>query len=169
MIYMYCATLPNHKKYVGITSDINHRFRNHKISDSVFGRALRKYKTWNVKIIGYFETYEEAFEAEKIAINKYGSSIKEFGYNVSEGGRGPTKCSAWNLGINWPEETKDKISKAFGRKPVKVFKNGELVGTWNNLNKCSEDLMIHRGNISHCLSGKLKSTGGYTFEVYGGQ
>jgi hypothetical protein len=38
------------------------------------------------------------------------------------------------------------------------------VGTWTNLNKCGQDLGLYRGNISHCLSGKLKTTGGYSFE-----
>lgn len=164
MIYLYCATLPNNKKYIGVTRDINHRFRNHKISKSVFGNALRKYKTWNLKIIGYFDNYEDAYAAEQEAISIYKSSVKYYGYNVSQGGPGPSKWEPWNKGKKLNKDTKDKISLTLGSKPVKVFKNNVLVGTWFNLNECSRDLNIHRSNITHCLNNKLKSTGGYTFE-----
>jgi hypothetical protein len=125
---------------------------------------MRFYKTWNVRILGMFESYDEAYIAERETIKLHGSSIKEYGYNVCDGGRGPSAYPAWNKGKPFSQEIRDKVSKTLGSTPINVFKDGTLIGAWINLNKCSQDLKLHRGNITHCLNGKLKTTGGYSFE-----
>lgn len=168
MIYLYCITFPNCKKYVGITKNVKLRMHHHKYAKSVIGSAFRKFKIANVKIMGYYKNYEDAYKAEIELIKELESTVKDFGYNVSKGGQGPSVYKAWNRGIPQKEEVKSKISKSCGSKTVIVYKDGQVVGTWTNLNKCSSDLKVHRGNISHCLSGRLKKTGGYKFEVFNG-
>lgn len=63
------------------------------------------------------------------------------------------------------KEDKLKISKTLGSKKVLVYnKKDVFIGEWENLTKCSEDLGLFRGNITHCLKGKLNSTGGFIFK-----
>ena len=74
-----------------------------KGTDTHLYRAIRLYgnKAFSWKIIGEFETPEEAknFEREQIALLK--SNQSEFGYNTTEGGEAPRHT----------EETKRKISQ----------------------------------------------------------
>jgi hypothetical protein len=39
-----------------------------------------------------------------------------------------------------------------------------LIGTWDNQTYCANELNIHRGNVSKCLSGKLSKCNGYIFQ-----
>lgn len=192
MICVYCFTFPNLKKYVGVTSDFNRRMKQHihearkEQPGMVVSRALQKYKSVNVKILGMFDNYEDANNFEIEMIKKLDSM--DFGYNVTSGGMGSSGYSRsdetkkklskslkgnpklmgrtpWNSGKQFSEEVKTKISKTLGSVLVLVFKDNQLIGEWVNLNQCAQELGLHRGNITHCLKGKLKSTGGYTFEI----
>lgn len=192
MICVYCFTFPNLKKYVGVTSDFNRRMKQHvheakkEQPGMVVSWALKKYKLVNVKILGMFDNYDDANMFEIEMIRELGSI--EFGYNVTSGGLGSsgyqrseeTKIklskslkgnpklmgrTPWNTGKPFTSEVRSKISKTLGSKPVLVFKDGEFIGEWSNLNQCAQDLNLYRGNITHCLKGKLKSTGGYKFEI----
>lgn len=42
--------------------------------------------------------------------------------------------------------------------------NNNIIGIWNNQTYCANELNIHRGNISKCLSGVLSKCNGYIFE-----
>lgn len=50
-------------------------------------------------------------------------------------------------------------------KPIKVFKDGELVAIYPCINEAARDLNLSRGNISSCLKGIRTHTKGYTFEL----
>ena len=50
-------------------------------------------------------------------------------------------------------------------KPIKVFKNGELVAIYSCINEAARDLNLSRGNIFGCLKGIRSHTKGYTFEL----
>lgn len=50
-------------------------------------------------------------------------------------------------------------------KPIKVFKNGELVAIYSCINEAAMDLNLSRGNIFGCLKGIRSHTKGYTFEL----
>ncbi len=171
MNIVYCFTFPNGKKYIGVTSNFNRRMTMHKQSaksrtnDSLVHKALRKYKTVTVKILGRFEKFEDALNEEQKLIKELNTRETGYGYNLTNGGEGTLGCSPWNKGKVFKSETKEKISVSLGSKPIEVFKkDGTFVGSWINLNKCSTELKLYRGNITHCLKGKLNSTGGYIFK-----
>lgn len=46
---------------------------------------------------------------------------------------------------------------------VKDMMTGEIVGIWKNQSLCGKELNIHRGTISKCLTGALKSSNGMSF------
>ena len=50
-------------------------------------------------------------------------------------------------------------------KPIKVFKEGELIAIYPCINEAARDLNLSRGNINSCLNGSRKHTKGYTFEL----
>jgi len=185
-------SFPNGKKYVGVTEDFKRRIYQYRCAaktnkySSLVHKAIRKYgedKT-NVKILGRFYKYEDALNFEKELIKQF--DTREFGYNLTDGGQGQSgykrspvtletklKLSLANRGrivlsrrgVLVDQFVRDQISKTLGSKEVEVFKkDGAFIGSWINLNKCSQDLDLYRGNITHCLKGKLKSTGGYIFK-----
>lgn len=50
-------------------------------------------------------------------------------------------------------------------KPIKVFKNGNLIAIYPCINEAARDLNLSRGNIFGCLKGARNQTKGYTFEL----
>lgn len=88
---VYMHTLPNGKKYIGITKqDVARRWQNGKgyKSNSRFYRAILKYGWDNIKHEVLFEnlTQDEAYQLERemIALNE--SNNPNYGYNQTEGG-----------------------------------------------------------------------------------
>jgi predicted GIY-YIG superfamily endonuclease len=175
MNYVYCMTFPNCKKYIGVTNDFKRRIRQHRSAyknnrGSLVHRAIRKYgeNLVNIKILGTFENRSDALNFEQKMISQ--SDSFGMGYNLTLGGEGQVGSigrTPWNKNKPLNDQVRSKISKTLGSKPVNVYKTGNFIGCWHNLNKCSRDLNLHRGNITHCLTGKLKTTGGYSFEYRG--
>lgn len=60
-------------------------------------------------------------------------------------------------------EVREKISRALGGSPVKVWKDGVVITTYPTLSQCSRELGIRIGNISMVLNGKRNYAGGYHF------
>lgn len=55
-----------------------------------------------------------------------------------------------------------KLAKERMKRPFVVFtKGGEVVGEWENVVTCANDLKLYSSHLSSVLSGRLKSTGGY--------
>lgn len=188
-IVVYLMTFPHGKRYVGVTADLKRRMYQHKRAaktgkySSLVHKAINKYgeENVNVKTLGYFSNMKDALEYEKELIAQF--DARDYGYNLTDGGQG-------RLGFKHTEETKRKLSKlktgvkiknprrdftipasvkkkiayTLGARPIEVYKNNVIIGTWTNLSKCASDLNVHRPNITHCLNGKLKTTGGYSFQ-----
>jgi group I intron endonuclease len=109
LIYVaYCFTNKiNSKKYVGITSNMNRRFKQHKSGRNrcpVFLSAIKKYgfENFEFAIIEKNLTCEEAKLLEKKFIKNFNSMVPN-GYNRTEGGDASVKHS---------EESKNKISES---------------------------------------------------------
>lgn len=51
----------------------------------------------------------------------------------------------------------------FGRKPVKVFKNEEIVGVFSSLLSAADSVGVNYAKASECANGKRRKTGGYSF------
>lgn len=91
---VYMITFPNNKKYIGISNNIRRRMTEHNQdfrNNLPIENAIKKYG----KIEKFILLEEIAAEdrqimreREKYWIAKYRSNLKEFGYNVSEGGDG---------------------------------------------------------------------------------
>lgn len=109
MVYIYCLTFPNLKKYIGLTENIKRRMQMHQSlakrenPKMLISRAFKKYKTCKVTILGYCQTYKEAEQLEIDLIKEY--ETQKFGYNVALGGN-------TTRGYRHTVETKLKISKA---------------------------------------------------------
>jgi group I intron endonuclease len=107
---------PNGKKYIGITKqEPKKRWLNGKgyKTNNYFYKAINKYNWANIehKILFKELTKEEAEIKEKELIKKYKSNIREFGYNIENGGH--VNCVS--------NETKEKISKTMKEK--QIYKN----------------------------------------------
>ena len=47
---------------------------------------------------------------------------------------------------------------------IQKTKDGEIIKEWKSLQKASDELNIERSNISHCLRGRIKTSGGFKWE-----
>ena len=47
---------------------------------------------------------------------------------------------------------------------IQKTKDGEIIKEWESLQKASDELNIERSNISHCLRGRIKTSGGFKWE-----
>lgn len=119
IFYIYKITnLQNNKIYIGKTNDVDRRWQMHKI---IAKGGLEKYKVhfnyihaailkygednFKIEIINKFCNEDEAYKAEEQIIKKFNSSDREFGYNLSAGGKGVMSGRPVSL------ETREKISK----------------------------------------------------------
>lgn len=132
---VYCHTLFDGRKYIGITCQkLNNRWRKNGEGYKTtihFYRAIQKYG-WNKFqhiLIADNLTKEQAEQMEIDLIKKYKTNISKFGFNISNGGntlsgykhsiKAKEKISKalkgktpYNKGVPMSEEQKIKISKA---------------------------------------------------------
>ncbi len=87
--------------------------------------------------------------------------------NISESQKGE-KCHNW--GKKATKETKLKMSEAqkgLGTKKISQYtKDGEFIKHFNSIKEANEKLGIHIGNISQCLTGKIKTSGGFIWKYF---
>ncbi len=97
-VYQYQCT-HNGKKYIGKTDNLDRRHEEHTEANGhcpVFHAAIRKYgiASFELNILGTYDTESEAFEAEKHFIAEFKTNIKRYGaaygYNLTDGGEGPS-------------------------------------------------------------------------------
>lgn len=191
---VYKLTFISGKVYIGISKNSKTRLLTHiryarNNGQYKISYAIRKYDVPKLEILESNLSLEEANFLEIYYIKSY-NSFKN-GYNLTLGGDGclgykqslntrlkrskalkgkkahPNSVKATKflyLGKHLPQNMRNKIANTLSGKTVNTYKNGHFVGSWNNLNTLATELNLYRGNITHCLKGKLKSTGGYTFK-----
>ena len=110
-MYLYIATFPNRKKYIGITQYINKRITTHKSRakngyDGFFYNAIRKYGWENIEweIVDGYKDMDELGDVEIEKIAEYKTQDRDFGYNIVKGGN-------VNCGFKHTEEWKQMMSK----------------------------------------------------------
>lgn len=121
---IYKHTSPSNKVYIGQTSQENiiQRWRNGgkgyfrmdkygNYQQPAMVNAINKYPwdTWKHEIIDECDTQEEADLLEIKYIEKYNSTNRNFGYNITKGGGG-------HSGQPMKQETKDKLSSIIKEK-----------------------------------------------------
>ena len=147
---VYSRVSPNNKIYIGVTNrSLEKRAGTNGINyknSPCFYNAILKYGWNNFEhtILADNLTESEAFNFEKILINKLNSNNKEYGYNISAGGVGGNR--------------KKEI-------PVTQYsKNREYVATFKSSAEASRYIGIDRTRITNCCKGKSKTASGFIWE-----
>ena len=111
MYILYMHTAPNGKRYIGITSNIDLRWRNkgRAYSEQVFGRAIKKYGWNNIthEIIISNLSFEWACHLEQLYIALYDTMNPLHGYNRTLGGQGSK-----GMQFSHSDETKARMSQS---------------------------------------------------------
>lgn len=113
---VYMILFPNNKKYIGISNNIRRRMIEHNSdfrNNLPIENAIKKYGKIEKFILLeeiVAEDRQTMREREKYWIAKYHSNIKEFGYNISEGGDGADMGSN-NSQAKFTEEQIQQIYK----------------------------------------------------------
>ena len=176
IIYMYENPI-NGKCYIGRTTDLKKRHREHKRMTSKkhnkFGRALNKYgiDNFNLKTILTITTIENfnlndiLNSFEKYYIQKYDTFIS--GYNSTLGGEGTVGVSKRGIlnscyGKKIPQHVLAALNDA---KRIRVNqynkKTGEFLNTFKSAIDAEKSTGALRGHISKCCKNKRKSAGGF--------
>lgn len=196
---VYCHILYDSRKYIGITSqEVKNRWRHDGEGYKTtihFYRAIKKYGWNNFKHIILYKnlTKEEAEQKEIELINKYKTTDKMYGFNISKGGN---SLKGWHHS----PETRKKISKTMKgmiannkghkqspetiekrriklighnvsdehRKKISEIKSKkvkciELNKMFINIEEASKFINGNR-HISDVCKGKRKTAGGYHWE-----
>ena len=74
------------------------------------------------------------------------------------------KISNWAKGNNKIQKNLKLGSKKSQIPIIQKSKDGEIINQWDSLQQASDELGIERSNISHCLRGRIKTSGGYIWE-----
>ena len=95
--------------YIGVTTDIKARFKNHAKSDTIVGRAIRKYKLdeSNIHVIQEFDDIDSAYEMELMY-----RPTDLIGWNISPGGKGYSKGHIQNPYIRY-KISQNKKNKSY--------------------------------------------------------
>lgn len=135
---VYVHTFPNGKRYVGISRNVKHRFRNGKgyQHQRVIYNAVQKYDWKNVEttILCEHLTEEEAKQKEIEYIALFNTTDRRYGYNQTLGGEGGNgrvesdenkkrtgeRMSKLHKGVPLSDEHKKKISESLKGK-AKVY------------------------------------------------
>jgi hypothetical protein len=66
-------------------------------------------------------------------------------------------------------ENRIKNARSQGGKPFNVYKDGNLIGTYELMSECAEVLNLHKAAICKCLKGIQPAHKGYTFSYLTGE
>lgn len=103
-VYVYAIYFPtSNKYYIGYTNNLNKRMLRHLENNYLVGKALYKYKDWQVSILHICKTRDEAKRIEIKEIIRYNCIVPN-GYNMTKGGDGTS-------GHRHSKKQKEKWSK----------------------------------------------------------
>ena len=128
---LYIHISPNNKKYIGITtkSNVKERWRNGNgyKHNEYFTKAIKKYGWKNFKHIVLFSdlTENEAKQKEIELIEKYKTTNKKYGYNMSLGGEGANGFKHTKEQIQKQKNNRKKplYTEEYRKKVSKIYKD----------------------------------------------
>lgn len=166
--YIGCTTKALRRRISGHLCEAKH----HK-TQMPFHAALRQGRTFQWEVLFETESKEEAFEKEKLYIEKFSS--REKGYNVFRGGVGldpghkatRRKISATlKTKYHGDPGTRLKHSRERNGKEVWVFlPDGALVGSYPTQVDACETLGLPKSKVCVALQGKRKTVNGYIIKT----
>ena len=191
---VYMHTVPNGRKYIGITSqEPSRRWRGgmHYSYNKRFFAVIVKYGWDNIKHEILLEnlSQEEAEEKEIALIKALKTDQEEYGYNLTSGGKGATGCiksletreklRAINTGRKHTDETKKKMSEnrkgkftgaenPRARKVGQYDMDGNLIKVWDSLQDVSRAFSVAESNIWNVCNGNRKTAKGFVWRYYNG-
>ncbi len=157
----------NGKCYVGQTTKLfKERFRQHQISNSVVGKALRKYGSKNFEKIILENILDDNLNFAEIEYIKKYNSISPNGYNITYGGNGgkhleetKRKISEAHKGKKFTEEHKKKLSESLsGRKIPKETRlkmNKDKIGVPRSEETKRKISKANKGQVPFSKGGHL--------------
>lgn len=185
MDYVYKITFPNGKVYIGKSSNPYKRFEEHlytakhKLRNTLLYNALIKYQGQTL-ILDIVDIAEFTFEInwkEQLWIEKFNSTNKLYGYNMTVGGEGGNtyekiseerkkelseirrkKWKEKNPNTSWKKETREKISESVS-KYMNNLKGDERLDFLNKVSiglrkhYSSKSGELHKIKISKQMSG----------------
>lgn len=184
-VYKYTNTISG-KSYIGLTCRIDIRLNQHfNNNKGIFGKALRSYgkDVFILDILFQSENRKEAVDKEQELI-KNSNVLYPNGYNMSDfkqlaysNGNKPIMnkncleaARKARLGSKHSEETKLKMSikaknraKPSRQKAVYAFKES-LILEFDSISDAARQLKLNRRSINNAVTGRSKSSGGYTFK-----
>lgn len=163
---IYCVeNLINHKKYVGQSIDIYHRWQDHKRKlnsnkhrNIYLQRAWNKYKENNFNFY-ILEVCDISLldEKEIYYINKFDCLDNQYGYNIESGG---------NVNKTLSDETREKMSKSAkerylgGNNPkARPVYCPQLDMTFECIADVEREGLACMSGVRDCLNGKSKTAG----------
>lgn len=173
----------NNKAYIGQTSqsvaDRWGRGSTYKPCPH-FYRAIQKYGWDSFEHIVWATglTLEQANQMEEHLIALFDTTNPAWGYNVKKGGNNHSHSeetkrklseAAKNRNDEWREKQRQshlgiKYSEEICEKRRKAVYCVELDKVFKSQSEAAKELGLTQGNISNCLAGRQKQTGGYHFE-----
>jgi predicted GIY-YIG superfamily endonuclease len=165
VFYIYIATSPSGKRYVGKTVNFAQRMGKHytdakkKNSRVIFHKALQKYGRKNIswEIYGQYANESDAFNAEIRLISILRTQDPRYGYNMTSGGEG---C----MGKRHSTFAKEKM--ATNRKnSVRVISSDGRI--FRSIAQAAKDVGVSSGAIRSAFS-ENRTCRGLQFRVYTG-
>lgn len=197
MVYVH-INKTNSKRYVGITSRKNPYTRWRQNGEGYkenphFYSAIQKYGWENFDHVILCHELSESIakDLEKHLINKWNTTDRRYGYNMTCGGEGSLgyhpsdetrkKMAIHSMKENLSEETLKKRSERLrGRKfsdehkrkigdgnskPINMFnKSGDFIRSFSSAKEAEVELGINHSHISQCCNGFRNTTGGYKWK-----
>lgn len=170
---IYKVTSPTGKIYIGLSSkSLSERILKHKDTakwvrpNGYFQKAISKYGdalSW--ELLHENLTREEAIELEIYYIQFYNSNNPNFGYNCTKGGESMPELASQKLKDRFKDQLgRDYHASCYGLPKILVTdKEGNILFTYINKKRLSQELNLDYWQVSLCLKGKKASCGGYYF------
>lgn len=148
---MYLYQFPNNKVYIGKSFVGGNRYK--QVSSykmQLVYKAMQKYPNFKSKILEYFLSEQECFEAEIRYIKQYNSTNPKYGYNVSQGGDGADPVLVW--------------------KPIYQYSlRGKLLRKWDSIIEAAANYKLKSCSIIAVAKGRSLTAGGFQWCYEGEQ
>lgn len=166
----YCIykikNLINSKVYIGLTKNIDDRIRTHLIcvrdksyDKSIIHRSIRKHgcENFEINILTTCSSLKEANQKEIELIDFFKSADREYGYNLTLGGK---------VGKPNRENILKRRRRSTRKRPVARYTvEGNIIDTFESVMEASRQLNLNQSCI-HRVSRTNNTTGGFMFKKY---